>query len=132
MEILHYDKDNLKQWEGIFDIASPQECANTFNKVISVDTTLYYPHTFDFTKEAIVKEVFKNVEELKEVLNEDIDNKTKVLNYQFVLGKYYGAMWTVKEALGYDIFCKIADETNIVKELEKQGNELVERVMYGR
>lgn len=129
MKVLKYE-DVLQ--DEIMKDYTPQEYANTFNKVVSVDTKLYYPHTFDYAKERIMNEVWKNVKELKDVFNEENSDITRVLNYEFVLGKYYGAMWIVKEVLGYDLFYDVAMQTKIVKELEKQGNELVERVIYGK
>ena len=42
-DFLIYDTQEAKSFEGIFDIATPQEVADTFNKTVLAENKIYTP-----------------------------------------------------------------------------------------
>ena len=42
---LIYDRETAEKWKNVFDICTPQECANLFNKPVKDGDIIYYPDT---------------------------------------------------------------------------------------
>ena len=42
-EILIYDRSNMEAWEELFDVCTPQECADMFGKPVRDGDKIYYP-----------------------------------------------------------------------------------------
>ena len=42
-DILQYDRETAQKWKDFFDVYSPQECANLFQKPVQDENTVYYP-----------------------------------------------------------------------------------------
>lgn len=41
--VLEYDETTAKNWEGVFDVCTPQECADIFQKPVKNNGVIYYP-----------------------------------------------------------------------------------------
>lgn len=44
-KILEYDETGAEKWQGIFDVCTPQECADIFQKPVRNGNIIYYPNT---------------------------------------------------------------------------------------
>jgi hypothetical protein len=43
--ILEYDETGAEKWRGVFDVCTPQECADIFQKPVRNGNIIYYPNT---------------------------------------------------------------------------------------
>jgi len=84
-EILEYDDISVENFKDLFDVASPQDCANSFNKPVKYKGKVYYPNikkkdgnvAVD-NNEAMVEELQKSLKQTKELQNKLVGLQEKL------------------------------------------------------